>query len=86
MTIKDTRDLITEAFEGDTDAVNEIHLSLQFRQAMEEIFEDRGENSLRNALIVIGKVYGGATVRELEKIFKIDIAAISRILQRYYAI
>lgn len=77
MTPQDVRILVDQANEGDGEAWREIYLSVKFREAMEKIFHT---HDLRNALIIIGKHYGGGKGTELTKIFGLDRTSIYRVL------
>ena len=77
MTPREARMMMERACEGDPEAFRELFLAVQFRQAMEQIFNTQ---ELRAALVIIGKHYGGAKTTELSETFKTNRMDIWRIL------
>jgi|GEM_PF-4449129 len=78
MTKPEARMLMERASEGDPEAFRELFMAVQFREAMEQIFNT---HELRAALIIIGRHYGGAKCTELSETFKTNRMDIWRILR-----
>jgi DNA-directed RNA polymerase specialized sigma subunit len=74
--INDALQLIDEAAQGDRDAVERVFKSLKVQLALRMLFDSC---SPQGALVAIGRFYGGLTVRELGRIFKISHQHISNI-------
>uniref|UniRef100_A0A6H1ZA45 Uncharacterized protein n=1 Tax=viral metagenome TaxID=1070528 RepID=A0A6H1ZA45_9ZZZZ len=78
MTIKDTMAMIQAAVEGDTDAINKIHKSVRIADAINWLFNTY---PVRDALIVLGRTYGGRTANDIGDIFGITHRRVNMILQ-----
>ncbi len=77
--MNDTRRLIEEAFEGDSDAIRCIHEAVNIVKGLQGLYNTRGG---RDALIVIGKSYFDMTLKELAELFGLNESTISRIAKR----
>lgn len=77
--------MIHDAAEGDEIAKNEIRTAVLFKMAVETLFDRENDNGIRDALIVFGRLYGGATLRELAQYFKLDKMTILKILRQHNA-
>lgn len=75
-------DIIKEAYEGDTEAINQIDLALKFQKAMQHLFENI---NIRDALIIIARRYGGCSLQRISKIFSMTHPNVFAILGKYNA-
>lgn len=76
LTPKQTRKLIKEAYEGDVEAINEIHGAMCLLSGMSVL---SGHDHTRNSLMLIAKHFFGCTIEEVMEIFSVSKGTASEI-------
>ena len=74
---QDIRDLITAASDGDEEAVEVLSKAVMLRRALEVLFPQK---NLRDALMVIGRYYGEASIEHLTRVFSLSKTSVSKLL------
>ena len=75
-------EVIQAAAQGDAEAVQSISQALTLVRAMQSLFQTR---TLRDALMIVGKCYGGVSVQELAHTFRVSKATVSKYIGERHA-